>query len=100
MNSLNRMRGISHMEMLRQGHEKAQAERDAVARQPTLHEKIQTWFNGLSEDDQRQPWTMKEFKVLFNDTPQKIGAALFDLGWSRKRMWRDDQPTSRYWFKE
>lgn len=92
--------GISHLEKLKRRRAAAQALRDATPKPATIHERIQTWYNGLSEEDRARAWTMREFKALFGDTPQQLGAALFELGWTRKRMWRDDRPTARYWLKE
>ena len=90
---------ISYVEHLKRKREEAQRQREATSKQPSLHERIETWFNGLSEEDKRRPWAMREFRTLFGETPQRIGAALFDLNWTRKRMWRDDRPTARYWLK-
>ena len=99
MSDFKRYNGIGYIERLRLKREKAKRERESVPKLPSLHEQIETWFNGLSEDNQSRPFTMREFRALFGKTPQKIGAALFDLGWTRKRMWRDDRPTARYWLK-
>lgn len=73
---------------------------DATPEPPTLHERIETWYNGLSQENQSRAWTMREFRAVFGESPQRIGAALFELRWTRKRMWRDDRPTARYWLKE
>jgi hypothetical protein len=88
-----------YLERLKRSREEAQRIREAAPQPLSLHERIETWFSGLSDDNQRRAWTMKEFRAMFGDTPQKIGAALFDLGWTRKRMWRDERPTARYWLK-
>ena len=90
---------IGYLEQLRLKREAAQAKKAAISKQPPLRERIEEWYNTLPCEDKTRAWTMKEFRALFNDSPQKIGAALFELGWTRKRMWRDDMPTARYWFK-
>lgn len=90
---------LGHLDKLRLNREAAQARRAAIPKPPSLEERIQQWQNSLSCEDKTRAWTMKEFRALFNDSPQKIGAALFELGWTRKRIWRDDRPTARYWFK-
>jgi hypothetical protein len=97
---MNNYCGLGHMARLKLDREEVQRQRELIPKPPTLHERIETWFAGLSEQDQQRPWTMKEFRALFDETPQRIGAALFDLSWTRKRMWRDDQPTARYWLKQ
>ena len=99
MNNLSSQYGTSYLEKLKQNREKAKHERDAISKLPSLHERIEAWFNGLSEENKLRPWAMREFRAIFGETPQKIGAALFDLKWTRKRMWRDDRPTARYWLK-
>lgn len=90
----------SYAEHLKIKRAERQARRDAMPKPQTIHERIETWYNGLSIDNQARAWTMREFRAIFGETPQRIGAALFDLGWTRKRMWRDDRPTARYWMKK
>ena len=90
---------ISYLKRLERARDEAQALRDAMPKPPTLHERIEEWYNGLSDADKQRNWTMKEFRAIFGETPQKIGQALFDMNWIRKRMWKDNRPTSRYWFK-
>lgn len=88
-----------YLEKLKLRRQEIQRQKDATPKLRTLHEHITAWYAGLSNNDKGRAWTMKEFRVLFEETPQRIGAALFDLGWTRKRMWRDDRPTARYWLK-
>lgn len=90
---------IGYLEQLRQNRKTAQAKRAAITNAPPLHERIQEWYNALPCEEKSQVYTMREFRALFGESPQMIGAALFALGWSRKRMWRDDRPTARYWFR-
>jgi hypothetical protein len=92
--------GIGYITYLNQKRKAIQACNAERANQPTLHERIETWYNGLSDDEKRRAWAMHEFKALFGDTAQKIGAALFYLRWTRRRSWQDSRPTSRYWIKE
>ena len=91
---------IGYIEQLKQNRERNQNQREPTLIPSELPQRIELWFCGLSIEDQRRPWTMKEFRVIFSETPQKIGAALFALGWTRKRMWRDESPTARYWLKQ
>jgi hypothetical protein len=91
--------GIGYLDTLKQRREEILRHRESMPKSPTLHEKIRLWVDSLSPEEQSRAWTMKEFRIPFHDTPQKIGAALFDLGWTRRRMWRDDRPTARYWLK-
>lgn len=93
-------RNIGYLEKLKQKRETARALREATPKPPSLHERIETWYEGLSDDDKRRAWTMKEFRNIFGETPQRIGAALFDLDWTRRRSWKDSMPTARYWMKK
>lgn len=88
----------SYMQTLKEKRSAVQALRDTT-KPPSLHERIEKWYDDLPDDDKRRAFTMKEFKAVFGETPQRMGAALFDLGWTRKRMWRDDRPTARYWLR-
>ena len=91
---------ISYMEHLKRRRAERQALRDAMPKPQSIHQRVEAWFAGLSDADKSRAWSMRELREIFGgETPQKIGAALFDLGWTRKRMWRDDRPTARYWLK-
>lgn len=90
----------SYMARLKRRRVELQALRDATPKPATLHEQIEAWHNSLSDDNKGRAWTMREFRALFSDTPQRIGGALFDLGWTRRRSWADARPTARYWLKE
>lgn len=89
-----------YMARLKAKRAERQALRDAMPKPQSIHERIEIWHAALTADQQARAWTMREFRAIFGETPQKIGATLFDLGWTRKRMWRDDRPTARYWLKE
>lgn len=90
----------SYAEYLKIKRAERQALRDAMPKPQTIHERIETWYATLTADQQARAWTMRELgAIILGETPQRIGAALFDLGWTRKRMWRDDRPTARYWLK-
>lgn len=91
---------IGYLEQLKRRREAAQALKVASPKPPTLHDRAEAWQSGLSCDEKSRAWKMAELRAIFNESPQKIGAALFELGWSRKRLWRDDRPTARYWFKK
>lgn len=65
----------------------------------TLEGRIESWYWSLPVDRQQDKWTMKQLRAIFNETPQKLGMALFSLGWTRKRLWRDETPLARYWFR-
>ena len=99
MHKITQHPGEGYLNYLKRSRAENQALIDAMPKPPTLHERIQTWYNGLSDDNKRRPFTMQQLRALFCETPQRIGAGLFDLGWTRKRMWRDDRPTARYWLK-
>jgi hypothetical protein len=88
-----------YMEYLEQKRQAAKELRDAIPKPPTLYDRVRGWFAGLSEEDQGRAWTMKELKIVFGESPQAIASVLWGLGFSRKRMYKDSQPTARYWFK-
>jgi len=88
-----------YMARLKAKRAERKALREAMPVKQTIHQRVEAWFSGLSDADKSRTWTMRELRAVFNETPQRIGAALFDLGWTRKRMWRDDRPTARYWLK-
>ena len=91
----------SYLDLLKCRREALQAIKDATPSPPTLTEKIDAWFSGLSQEDQGRAYKMLELKQIFSgETSQKIGAALWELGWSRRRSWKDDRPTSRHWYKK
>jgi hypothetical protein len=90
----------SYLDTLKRRREDIQMQREATPKTPPLHTRMTTWYNGLSHEEKNRAYSMQEFRILFGDTPQKIGATLWSLGWTRKRMWRDDQPTARYWQKK
>lgn len=93
------IRKIGYAKYLKQKREAAQALREAEPKQPTLSERIEKWYEGLPDEDKRRAFTMKEFRALFGETPQRISAVLWDQNWTRKRSTRNDLPTSRYWLK-
>ncbi len=90
---------IGYCEQLRLKREASQAQRAALPKPPTLNERISAWSDALPSEDKTRPWHMSEFRSLFGESPQKLAEALWGLGWTRKRMWRDDRPTARYWFR-
>ncbi len=90
---------ISYLERLKRRREDIQRQIDATSKPPSLHERIEKWFSSLPEDQKRREWTMREFLTLFGSTPQKVGTALFESGWTRKRSWTASKPPARYWVK-
>jgi len=96
----------SYKALLERQRKERQAERDLRNAPPppsvtkTLEERIESWYWSLPVDRQQDKWTMKQFRELFKETPQKIGQALFALGFSRKRLWKDETPLARYWFRK
>lgn len=90
---------IGYLNQLKLNREKYRLEREKTVVH-SLPVRIETWFNSLPEESQKRAWSMYEFKMLFPDEiPQRIGAALFALGWERRRQWKDNQPAMRYWVK-
>lgn len=91
---------IGYLDQLKNRRETAQAQKAAAPKPPTLHQRVEAWHNGLSDEDKSRAWTMKEFREIFGETPQRLGTTLFQLGWTRRRSWADSRPTSRFWVKE
>ena len=99
MNDSFEYMSMSYMERLKQRRAEHQKKMEAIPEAPSLREQIDRWYQELSDTAKTQAYTMAQFRARFGESPQKIAAALWDLGWTRKRIWKDDQPTRRYWYK-
>jgi hypothetical protein len=62
-----------------------------------LRARITRWYNALAPEDRAPRYLLEHLAPLFRCTPQQLGVALHELGWRRKRVWRDDGPYRRYW---
>lgn len=63
----------------------------------TLEQKITQWWAGLSDAERGEGYTMDFFVEMLKDTPPRIGAVLFSIGWVRKRSWKVGAPHRRMW---
>lgn len=64
-----------------------------------LRARLTAWYDALPPDA-RPPggFLLEDIRKAVHATPQALGLALDELGWSRKRVWRSDGPFRRYWF--
>ncbi len=68
-----------------------------VGRRAELRAQIARWWDTLAPEDRAPRYLLEQLAPYFRSTPQQLGVALHELGWSRKRVWRDDGPYRRYW---
>lgn len=76
-------------------HAQRAAERAYNAR--PLEVKIRDYFAALPPHQRRTQYTMAELVLLFNAAPGRIGTALHQLGWERRRRWSGSGSYGRYW---
>jgi len=62
-----------------------------------LIQEIREWFSRLPEGDRDLTYHMDFFIYRFGQAPARIGPALFELGWTRRRSWTTGKPHSRVW---
>lgn len=62
-----------------------------------LRARITRWWNTLAPEDRAPRYLLEHLAPLFRCTPQQLGVALHELGWRRRRVWREDGPYRRYW---
>ncbi|MHA1539930.1 MAG: hypothetical protein ACTSXQ_05600 [Alphaproteobacteria bacterium] len=62
-----------------------------------LDVKIHEWYSQLPAHDKKEYYTMEELKARFPVAPSRIGTALHELGWQRKRNWKSSGSHGRYW---
>ncbi len=81
------------------------AQRDAAAAatindpRAELRGRLTAWYDALPPDA-RPPggFLIEDVRKAVHATPQALGLALWELGWSRKRVWSNTGPFRRYWF--
>lgn len=81
------------------------AQRDAAAAaqisdpRAELRARLTAWYDALPPDA-RPPggFLLETVRKAVHATPQALGVALDELGWSRKRIWSNTGPFRRYWF--
>jgi hypothetical protein len=93
----------TYIQRLRRETEERRAKRRAqppvTATDPRaeLRARIIRWYSTLSPEDRASRYLLEQLAPLFRCTPQQLGVAMHELGWRRKRVWRDDGPYRRYW---
>jgi hypothetical protein len=65
-----------------------------------LPQQINEWWAMVPDEEKRMSYSMDFFVSRFGTTRQKLGVALFSLGWERRRRWEPGKPYSRYWVKK
>ena len=99
------MYGDNYISGLRRQAAERRAQRDAAAAaviadpRAELRARLTAWYDALPPDA-RPPagFLLEDIRKAVHATPQALGLALYELGWSRKRVWRSDGPFRRYWF--
>lgn len=86
-----------YLQYLQRRRAEREEERRNAPRPKTLSEQITDWHQSLPVAEQRAAYSMEFFQYRFGETPQKLGLALYSLGWQRRRRWETGRPHSRYW---
>lgn len=84
----------AYMDGLRRNRAKISA---TVKPHLTLTEEIKAWWEGQSELNRFPGYSMRFLVNTFGYAPGKIGPALFELGWTRRRSWERGKPFCRVW---
>jgi hypothetical protein len=63
-----------------------------------LRAQIAEWQRTLPPGAREHGYLLEEIRKVIHATPQRLGLALDELGWHRKRVWLSDGPFRRYWF--
>lgn len=85
---------------LRKLRAEADARRAAHNNDPRakLKAAILVWQNTLPPEAHERGLTLEDIRKSVPATPQQLGLALHELGWTRKRVWLSDGPFRRYWY--
>lgn len=88
----------AYIENLKRLSDEANAVSAAIATENSrpLVIKIEEWWNTLSPDERCRISSMEELVDVFNVAPGRIGLALAELGWHRRRVWTETN-YKRYW---
>jgi len=68
----------------------------AAEKSKPLPIKIQERANTLPPEEGRRPYSMCELVAVFKVAPGRLGMALAELGWTRRRVWTATN-YKRYW---
>jgi crotonobetainyl-CoA:carnitine CoA-transferase CaiB-like acyl-CoA transferase len=95
--------GSAYMAALKQRTAERMAKRAAdraatrVDPRAVLRAKVKEWWDELPPYERKPRYLLEELVPLFGCTPQQLGVALWEIGWRRKRVWREDGPYRRFW---
>ena len=74
----------------------AASEATAAEKFKPLVTRIKEWWNTLPTVERHRPYSMCELVAVFKVAPGRLGIALAELGWSRRRVWTTTN-FKRYW---
>lgn len=63
----------------------------------SLVEEIRRWWESQTDINRFPSYSMRFLVNTFGYAPGKIGPALFELGWTRRRSWQKNKPFCRVW---
>lgn len=63
-----------------------------------LRTRITQWHRNLAPELRQPYYFMADLKRLLRATPQALGTALHELGWSRRRVWTPGLPFRQRWY--
>jgi hypothetical protein len=95
--------GSGYMDALKQwaaekrARQAAEALTNKLNPRAALRAKVSEWWEELPPYERKPRYLLEELTPLFGCTSQQLGVSLFELGWRRKRVWREDGPYRRYW---
>jgi len=86
----------------RQAQRAAEAEATIADPRAKLREQITQWQASLLDAERaeakRQGYLLEDIRKAVYATPQDLGLALAELGWTRRRIWSNTGPYRRRWY--
>jgi hypothetical protein len=64
-----------------------------------LRTQIAEWQRTLGPETSQSGYLLEDIRKAVNATPQQLGLALWEMGWTRKRVWLSDGPYRRRWYR-
>ena len=97
MEAILRPRGAYIKNLIRLSDEAIAASADIAAeKNKPLIVKIKDWWQKLPPEERYRPYSMDELVAVFKAAPGRLGIALAEEGWARRRVW-DATNYKRYW---
>ena len=62
-----------------------------------LRAQIADWQRTLPPEAREHGYLLEDIRKVIHATPQQLGLALAEAGWSRRRIWLNNGPFRRYW---